>query len=131
MDIVALKTELDTDPLARGYSGMTNQEATDSLNIVNRNRNRTSMLGTELIENTDATEFALLSDAKKSLWLSLCGIDSHDPFGSSADIAIDIWGAGSDTITALQALRVETVSRSIELFGEKMRTGYVEAARLI
>ena len=35
-DLVALKIELDADPLVRGYSGMTDQQAADSLNTVNR-----------------------------------------------------------------------------------------------
>ena len=47
MNYDALKTELTEDPLALGYSGMTDQEVADSLNAVNRQRNRTSMTGTK------------------------------------------------------------------------------------
>lgn len=36
MNIAALTSELTNDPLARGYSGMTNQQAADSLNATNR-----------------------------------------------------------------------------------------------
>lgn len=35
-DLAALKTELTTDPLGRGYAGMTDVQAADSLNAVNR-----------------------------------------------------------------------------------------------
>ena len=36
-DIAALKIELDTDPLARGYAGMGDQAAADDINTVYRN----------------------------------------------------------------------------------------------
>lgn len=36
MNLDILRTELLTDPIARGYSGMTNQQAADSLNTANR-----------------------------------------------------------------------------------------------
>ena len=35
-DLVALKAELDTDPLVRGYAGMTDAQAATDLNLVNR-----------------------------------------------------------------------------------------------
>lgn len=35
-NLVALKSELDTDPLTRGYSGMSDQEAADDLNAAYR-----------------------------------------------------------------------------------------------
>ena len=35
-DLVALKSELDDDPLGRGYAGMTDQQASDSLNTMDR-----------------------------------------------------------------------------------------------
>jgi len=34
--IAILKTEIDTDPLARGYVGMTNLQIADDMNLVNR-----------------------------------------------------------------------------------------------
>ncbi len=42
-----LRTELLTDPLVRGYSTMSDQEAADDLNTEYRSRDRTSMDPTE------------------------------------------------------------------------------------
>lgn len=131
MDFQSLNTELTTDPLGRGYSGMTDQEATDDLNTVYRTRNKTSVSGAELLSATNSTEYTALSDTKKSQWLSLCAIDNLDPFGTAANIAINIWGGGATTITNLQALRVESVSRAVELFNTEVATGNVEYARTL
>jgi hypothetical protein len=68
MDYQALNTELTTDPLTRGYSGMTDQQAADDLNTVYRTRDRGSMLGDEIFAATDNAEFVGLSDHKQQLW---------------------------------------------------------------
>jgi len=44
----ALKDELLTDPLGRGYSGMSDQAAVDDLDTVYRLCNRTSMTAATL-----------------------------------------------------------------------------------
>jgi len=36
MNYAALKREIETDPLGRGYAGMTDQQIADSLNVANR-----------------------------------------------------------------------------------------------
>lgn len=115
MDIQVLRSELDTDPLTRGYAGMTDAEVATDLNTEYRTRNKDTITGSEAWSLTDSTEYNALTDAQKSQWLSLCAIDQHDPFGVSADTAIDIFTGGSDTIVALNAYRVESISRGIEL----------------
>jgi len=44
---------------------------------------------------------------------------------------IDVFGAGSDTITALQAARVDSITRAAELFGKEVKVGHVKDARTI
>lgn len=115
MNLQTLRTELDNDPEARGYSGMTDAQAAADLNTEYRSRNKDAITGSEAWALTDSTEYNALTDAQKSQWLSLCAIDQHDPFGVSASTAVDIFGGGSDTIVALNAYRVESISRAVEL----------------
>lgn len=131
MNYTDLKTELTTDPLVRGYSGMTAEQAATDLNSQYRQRNRTSMSGAEIWENTAASGYAALTDAKKAEWLSFCGIAEVDPFGPAEAFVTYIFGAGSATVVALAAARQESVSRAQEILGENVTVGDVEYARSI
>jgi len=125
-----LKTELTTDPLGRGYAGMTDQEAADDLNTTYRTRDRTSMTGREVGAAVVKAEYAALADAQKDRVLFLFGRDDLDPFKFEADVMTDIFGGGSDTIAALAAARVEAISRALELgLRTPVRRSYVTAAR--
>ena len=86
MGYEALRAELNDDPLGRGYSGMTDQQCVDSLNTVDRTRNRTTMTGAEVkkafeLDATTRGEWAALSADAKSHILALCSRDDLDPFG--------------------------------------------------
>ena len=122
-------SELLEDPLGRGYSSMSDQEAADSLNVVNRTRIRASMSGDEFFQATDEAEFMGLTDAKRALWLSFCARAAIDP-GAAASTAFVkfIFGAGSATVSALATRRTEVVSRAIEL-GIRSTAGLVEDSR--
>ena len=130
MNYYVLNQELINDPLVRGYSGMSDQEAADDLNIENRDRNVLSMSGSEVLQNVDATEYSVLTDGQKQVFWGLLGIAILDPWGVEADVMQDIFGA-STTITNLQAARVETVSRSVELGLGLIRESDIEKARAI
>jgi len=123
-----LGDEITSDPLGRGYSTMSDLEAANDLNTIYQEINRTSMTGSELLSHADAGEYSALIDSKKDNWLSLCGVDSINPFGSAVQVVIDIWGGGSITIANLQAARVETISRAQEL-GITVNEGDVNHAR--
>ena len=118
-----LKDELTNDPLVRGYSGMSDQEAADNLNTKYRSRNRTSMSGDEIAQQAVPAAFDALDDGSlnntadvKSHWLALCGRESIDPFASAnQQLVISIFGTGSQTVLNLQAARVATISRAEEL----------------
>ena len=100
MTVLALRAELD---LAT-YNGMTDQQAADELNAVDKTFRLLSMSGGELFAQTDATEYDLLSDTKKAQWLSLCALTSVDPSGVVESIVTDIWGA-STTLNNLATAR--------------------------
>ena len=52
-----LEDELNNDPLARGYSGMSDTQVLDSLNnTIDQNRNKTSMSGREVMDQVVGAE---------------------------------------------------------------------------
>ena len=128
----ALKVELDTDPLTRGYSGMTDAQAADDLNTVYRTRGRTVMTGDEVFATTEEAAFISLSGEKRHIWVSFCGKDALDPFGV-ANVAFVkfIFGQPSPTITALLVARTRAVSRTEELGFSRLREGTVAQARAL
>ena len=130
----ALKTELMSDPLARGYAGMTHQQAADSLNTANRTQDRSRMESTEVFQAIVVAEFNALTERQKSNIMGILGFGVVDPFGKEADVFVDHFGAGSSTIQALAGLRRKSVTRAQELgiFADPTRqvlASHVAAAR--
>jgi len=124
-----LADEITNDPLTRGYSGMTDAQVAADINTVYRTQNKTSVSGADLMEQIDSTEYIALSDTKKNQWLSLCGIDTHDPFGNVVQVVVEIWGGGSTTVSNLSTFRVNNVSRGVELGIGEVSEGAVNKAR--
>jgi hypothetical protein len=131
-NITALKNEIDSDPLTRGYAGMTDAQVAADLNTVYRTRNRTSMSGDEIFNSFDATEYnALTQDQKRDL-LTLCARDTIDPFGTAnVNVITENFGGGSTTAATLNTLRVENVSRADELNLGSITASHVSHARAI
>ncbi len=132
----ALKDELAGDPLVRGYSGMTDEEAAADLNTSYRTRNRTSMSGDEIFQATDPGEFnALLTGSGNTAddqghWLAFCGRDTVDPFATAnVQLVISIFGGGSTSVSNLNAARVESITRGEELGLGLVKIGHVNVAR--
>ena len=73
-----LQTELTTDPLARGYAGMTDAQAAASLNTVNRTLPRTTIGGNDLLAATTVAELGVLSAASRDVYLAMIQMDSLD-----------------------------------------------------
>jgi len=111
-----LRTEVQTDPLGRGYSGMTSAVLLANLQTVNRTRNKTGLTPSEVYQNIDQIQWAGLSASEQDeVWNILHLGDPLDPFGREATRFIAIFGGGSATITALQALRIDNISRLEEI----------------
>lgn len=116
MDYQVLKTELTTDPLTRGYSGMSDLQAANDLNTVYRTITRPTVAGWEIFNETDSTEYGALTDAQKASWDALCAIDQIDTAsGVAKSREAELFGAGTTTRSNLQDLRTEDVSRADEL----------------
>lgn len=113
-----LKNEITTDPLVRGYSGMTDAEIASDLNTVYRTRTRTTLTAAQVYEQIDVAEFQALADAQKVYVRDIIGLggDIDVQAGSKArDVMLSIFGGGSQTITDLAAILVDNISRADEL----------------
>ena len=130
MNYDILKTELADDP---AYAVMSDQQAADSLNTVDISTIKDSMDGATIFLDTDPTEYAALTAAKKSEWLSFCGIASHDPANNGvAHLFVSYcFGGGSTTLSNLAASRTELISRATQIGLPKVRLGQVTHARTL
>ena len=132
-----LAHELSVDELGRGYSGMTDQQAADDLNTSYRTRNRTSMTGDEIAQAADPTEFDGLENGAannttddQGHWLVLCARASIDPFATAnVQLVISIFGGGSTSVANLNAARVESITRAVELGLGEVKSRNVGYAR--
>lgn len=128
-DYATLKSEIANDPLARGYSGMTNAAIAASLNTANRTRNRASMTASDVFNAINITEFNALSAANKQTVWDTLHLGTLNPFGVEATIFTNIFGAGSQTVTVLANLRRESISRAQELGLDVASEGLVAEAK--
>ena len=88
------------------------------------------MSGDELFAATDDTQFQSLAVDQRSLWMSFCGRDTIDPFGTAnVNFVTEIFGGGSATLSALAAARKDDVSRAVELELGTVKPGHIEEAR--
>ncbi len=126
-----IKTEIDTDPLGRGYSGLGSQAVADDINTQYRTRVLSNMSGDQVFQQTDATEWSALTADDKNLWMSFCGRDAIDP-GASANVQFvsDLFGNPSATRTNLINARTESISRGVELGVGTVTYSDVEDARV-
>ena len=128
-----LKAELLDDPLVppRGYSTMSNQEATDDLNTKYRTRNRSLMTASQVFNSIDKAEFDALSATDQAIIWNVLHLGEINPFGLEAMIFTAVFPNGGVTLTALAAARVEPISRAVELEIRlvPVRRGHVENAR--
>ena len=127
---VILADELTNDPLSRGYAGMTNEEVVNSLrNVFDRSRIRARMDSSEVFQAVDITEFNTLTDTQQRNVMAILSFGSVNPDGREKDYFVNVFGAGSDTITALNTARVESINRATELGIPNVYIGDVEAVR--
>ena len=126
-----LATEVLTDPLGRGYSGMSDLEVADDLNTEYRTRTRATVFGYEIFNETDDAEYAALTDAQKSSWDALCGIEQIDTSNGVAKAReAELFGSGTTTRSNLAALKNPVASRAAELGLPFVYEGHIQEARL-
>jgi hypothetical protein len=130
VNLQVLNSELISDPLARGYSGMSDAAAAADLNTVYRSRQRAWISGSEVFNATDDVEFAALTDVQKDRWVALCAVASIDvDNGVAKAMEAALFGPATDTRSNLTALRAENISRAEELGLGVVTPGDVNKAR--
>lgn len=138
MDYQALKTELLTDPLALGFSGLSNTAAADKLNevpanpAVGRQLERDIVPTWEVFEATVPAEWAALSAAEKQRYQSMLAMGSVNLKKPNTRLALaSIFGAATTTRANLIALQNIAASRAAVLFGEPVQSWDVARARAL
>ena len=129
--IEILKTEISTDPLSRGYSGMSDLEVADSMNTVNRPVTREYVTGSEIFNATNDVEYSALTVDQQAAWDRLCGIDQIKiSSGVAKAREAELFGPGSTTRTNLVALKAApAISRAQEIGLPMVYEGNVQEAR--
>jgi len=111
-----LENEIVNDPLARGYSGMTDAELLTSLNAVNRTFNITDLSPEAVNDGIDQTEWEVLTDANRTrINQLLASLPTINLFGRPLSEFQEVFGGGSTTASTLSALRTKLISRSEEI----------------
>jgi hypothetical protein len=129
---MGLITELTIDPLARGYAAMTDAQAADSLNTVNRTAARTDIDGNDLLQCTNAAELLALTAAARDLFVGLIQMPKISIANANNRALLGaMFAAGTTTRTNLVALAISTtpVSRAAELGLGVVTAGQVGRAR--
>lgn len=115
MNLAILKTEITTDPLTRGYSGMSDEQIAASLNTPNRQADQDSLTGGMVMASIVRSEYANLTanDKQYVQLLISCGTmpitaQLKTEFGA-------VFAAGTGTRANLLALLKRTGSRAEEL----------------
>lgn len=131
MDFLTLKTEINTDPLGRGYSGMTDAEVATSLNVIDRPSDRSTVSTGEILAAIEPTAFPV--DGKKQAYLQTLLATDEIPLGSTniRDALASIFSGELPTLNALAALQTELISRAMELGLRQVREGAVAHARTL
>jgi len=126
-----LVPELRDDPLNRGYAAMTDQQRYDSLfGTIDRPQNVTSLSGNQIFQQTNGTEFVNLTEHKQLLWVSFCSAGDIDPWDANNVAFVEwIFGASSQTVQNLAAIRTTLVSRAVELGLTQVQLGNLVSAR--
>ena len=112
-----LKNEIDIDPLARGYAGMSDDQLVTNLNTKNRDF-WVTLTSAQIYALIDLTELAALSTADQKRVdriLSLAGEIPTAPGTNARAEFIDVFGGESTTISTLAVVANVPLSRATEL----------------
>lgn len=134
--IQLLKAEIDTDPLARGYSGMTDAQVAADVNAVNRTIDRSQVPAASVLAAIKPGDF-LLTFATATV--NLVHARYFDYIMATETVDLDhpnirtalstIFAGKTDTLQALNALQTRSVSRGVEIGAGIVYPGHVGEAR--
>lgn len=131
MNLQALHDELTNDPINRGYSGMGDEAAAESLNAQDREPNREDVTASQLMGALDEGEYNALPARGKTYW-TLLVTAGGTPLTSVVKTSLSaLFPAGSNTRANLIALLKRTGSRAEELGLGRVSPSDVANARRI
>jgi hypothetical protein len=131
MEWKLLKIEIDTDPLAVGYSSMTDVQVATSLNVVNRSVSRTAVSGSDVFTAIKPADFLDINNSAHRWVLGiLFGLDFVQLDSANVrTILTSIFAGKTDTLNAIISLQDEPVSRGVEIGFGKVHEGHVAHVR--
>ena len=132
MDYGKLRTELTTDPVALGYSGLSHAAAAAKLNATDTGRTlpRTAVPVAEIFNAIVNADWPAVGSQAESKLMALLQMQSIDASHANTRAIIgSVFGAGTQTRTNLLALGSRTVSRAEELGLGLVTEGDVAIAR--
>lgn len=129
MDMAALKNELAQDPLNRGYAGMDDVQAADSLNASGRDVDRDSVTGGEIAASLVRSELAAISAAERAYVFALLSCQAIPLTANFKTELGAVFGPGSATRANVLTLLKRTGSRAEELGLGHVTTSHVADAR--
>lgn len=136
LDLIALKTEIITDPTSLGYTGKTSRQQAEIMNSESGGREVDSglVLIRDIVGATDHVEFESLAVKNKEKYNLLMGnldasVDMKSP--NIRRMLGSIFPAGSKTRASLVKLQKRSTTRAAELFGEEVKYWDIEKARAL
>lgn len=132
MNLRELKSELTLDPEGIGYAGMTDAQAADALNLVNRVAELEEVSSAWIFERIDATEFQAKTDAEKARVDRVLGLGEGiriAPGSKARSELLTVFGGASTTVQTFAADAQYLVSRATELMFPFIYEADVAAAR--
>lgn len=131
MDLQVLKTELTTDPLGRGYAGMSDEQAATSLNTANRQPFRETLTGGMIAASVVLSELAALTPENQNYVIALFGAGEMPLTDNLKSELSAVFPNPSNTRTNLIALLKRPGSRAEELrLGTVTTSNVADAKRL-
>ena len=109
MDLVALKTEITSDPAAIGYAGNSHEQIAVLINRPQRTVNREQFSGAELASCFDPVEFAALTAVQRT-WIQML-TSSNGMLTLYASLRQDIRAVLATATKSLQKFN-QTINRS-------------------
>jgi hypothetical protein len=115
MDLIALKTELTTDPIGRGYASKNDEQAAATFSIMDRQPNRETLESGLLVAAIVRSEFAALVAGDKQ-YVQMVATAPTMPLTATLKTELGaIFPAGSATRANLVALMKRPGNRAEEL----------------
>ena len=128
-EIQTLRTELQDDPLAKGYSAMTDEAVAIVMNGVTQSADKDTITAKEAQASVVGSEYLVLTDAQRDAWAAILSDDIDIKNTNIRNQIAEIWAAGTATRTNLVDLQTKSVSRAEELGIGTVKPGDVQIGR--